>query len=172
VAGKEGRSRFLARVLGSIPTDVRTVAAPFVRRVLLAVAVGAMSVLATVVPAAAQTATTPPARGVAPRLVADTSDVTVTLKAKRYQWYRAKVTLRQWRSSTHGHHISYRESHDVCSAVSADGRFRGKWQMTVSLWQGHGGLNYAKSPDKATCVEQDHVARRVWVASWWWPWGG
>ena len=99
-------------------------------------------------------------------------DVTTTTKAQRSATYRAKVTLARWQASTHGKRISWRESHDVCAAMSADGRFRGKWQMTQSLWDAHGGRAFARSPQRATCQEQDRIARRVWVASWWWPWGG
>jgi hypothetical protein len=99
-------------------------------------------------------------------------DVTTTTKAQKSITYRKSVTLRQWRASKHGQAISYRESHNVCSAVSANGRYRGKWQMTQALWSAHGGLTFAKRPQGATCREQDRVARRIWVRSWWWPWGG
>jgi hypothetical protein len=99
-------------------------------------------------------------------------DVTTTTKAQKSVIYRKAVTLRQWRASRHGQDISYRESHNVCSAVSADGRYRGKWQMTQSLWSAHGGLRFAKTPQRATCRQQDRVARRIWVQTWWWPWGG
>ena len=100
------------------------------------------------------------------------ADVTTTAKAQRSPTYRATVTLAQWQASRHGKRIAWRESHNVCTAVSADGRFRGKWQMTKSLWLTHGGRKFARTPQRATCLEQDTVARRVWVASWWWPWGG
>jgi len=100
------------------------------------------------------------------------SDVTTSVRAKKSSTYRATVTLAQWQASKHGKQIAMRESHDVCTAMSADGRFRGKWQMTKSLWLAHGGRTFARSPQKATCAEQDKVARRVWVQSWWWPWGG
>jgi hypothetical protein len=100
------------------------------------------------------------------------SDVTTTAKAQTSFAFRKTVTLAQWRASRHGKQISWRESHNVCTAVSSDGKFRGKWQMTQALWLAHGGRNFARTPQKATCREQDTVARRVWVRSWWWPWGG
>lgn len=99
-------------------------------------------------------------------------DATVTRKAKLSLAYRQSIGLRSWRASAHGHEISWRESHDVCSAVNPSGQFRGKWQMTRSLWVSHGGRQFARLPDRATCREQDRVARRVWVEQWWWPWGG
>ncbi len=100
------------------------------------------------------------------------SDVTVTSKAQKSITFRKTITLAQWQASRHGKRIAWRESHNVCTAVSRDGRFLGKWQMSESLWRANGGRTYARTPQKATCREQDTVARRVWVQSWWWPWGG
>ena len=100
------------------------------------------------------------------------TDVTTTTRAQKSIAYRKTVTLLQWQASRHGKAISYRESHNVCTAVSADRRYRGKWQMSQSLWSAHGGLTFARTPQRATCKEQDTVARRIWVRSWWWPWGG
>jgi hypothetical protein len=110
--------------------------------------------------------------GVASAQTQAVTDLTVTPKAQKSIAYRKTVTLPQWQASKHGRAISFRESHNVCTAVSADGRFRGKWQMSQSLWSAHGGLTFAKTPQRATCKEQDTVARRIWVRSWWWPWGG
>jgi hypothetical protein len=103
---------------------------------------------------------------------ATVADVTTTSKAQKSIAFRKTVTLTQWQASRHGKRIAWRESHNVCTAVSQDGRFLGKWQMTESLWRAHGGGTFARTPQKATCREQDTVARRVWVQSWWWPWGG
>ena len=72
----------------------------------------------------------------------------------------------------HGRGVAYRESHLSCTVVSANGSWRGKWQMTTSLWKSYGGLTYAATPEKASCLAQDKVAYRVWIASWWGPWGG
>jgi hypothetical protein len=100
------------------------------------------------------------------------SDVTVTRRAKLHQPYRQTITLRVWRRSPHGHSISWRESHNTCSAVNPNGRYRGKWQMSSSLWNAYGGRAFARTADRATCHQQDIVARRIWVDQWWWPWGG
>lgn len=100
------------------------------------------------------------------------TDPTITRKAKVSQAHRQTIGFRTWRASSHGHSISWRESHDVCSAVNPSGAYRGKWQMTRSLWRSYGGRQYARLPDRATCRQQDVVARRIWVDQWWWPWGG
>lgn len=99
-------------------------------------------------------------------------DPTVTKKAKHSQAHRETIRLKAWQSSAYGKSISWRESHNVCTAVNPSGEHRGKWQMTRSLWRAYGGREFAKTPDRATCRQQDRVARRVWVDQWWWPWGG
>jgi hypothetical protein len=99
-------------------------------------------------------------------------DATITRKARLSQEHRASIDLATWRASKHGHDISWRESHDQCHVVSSDGSYRGKWQMSRSLWRAYGGRKFARTPERATCKEQDRIARRVWIAQWWWPWGG
>lgn len=99
-------------------------------------------------------------------------DPTTTRKARTSQQHRATIDLKTWQASRHGKAISWRESHDVCRAVSPDGRHRGKWQMSRPLWRDYGGRKFARVANRATCKEQDLVARRVWVDQWWWPWGG
>ena len=99
-------------------------------------------------------------------------DLTVTPKAKHSQAYRATVHLKAWRGSPHGQEISWRESNNVCHVVNPSGANRGKWQMTLALWRAYGGREFARYPERARCIEQDRVARRVWVDQWWWPWGG
>jgi len=108
--------------------------------------------------------------GIVPAHAAE--DMTVSRKAKLSQAYRSTVDLTTWRASSHGQDISWRESHNVCSVVNSTGSNRGKWQMTLSLWRGYGGRQFARYPERATCKEQDRVARRVWIDQWWWPWGG
>ena len=99
-------------------------------------------------------------------------DPTVTRKARISQHHRTTIDLKTWKSSAHGQDISRRESGNVCSAVSSGGDYRGKWQMSRSLWRSYGGRQFARVPNRATCGEQDRVARQVWVDQWWWPWGG
>lgn len=103
---------------------------------------------------------------------ASADDATTTRKAKHSQAHRASIDLKTWQRSKHGRAISWRESNNVCRIVSASGEHHGKWQMTQTLWRSYGGRKYAKSADRATCLEQDKVARRIWVDNWWWPWGG
>ena len=99
-------------------------------------------------------------------------DPTVTRRARLSEKHRTSIDIKTWRAAPHGKDISWRESHDVCSAVSANGDHLGKWQMTLSLWRGFGGRHFARSPERASCHEQDRVARRIWIDQWWWPWGG
>jgi hypothetical protein len=100
------------------------------------------------------------------------ADPTLTAAAKSSKGARATLPFLTWAASVHGRGIAYRESHLSCTVVSANGSWRGKWQMTASLWKSYGGLTYAATPEKASCLAQDKVAYRVWIASWWGPWGG
>jgi hypothetical protein len=99
-------------------------------------------------------------------------DPTLTAPAKASKAARAALPFVTWAASVHGRGIAYRESHLSCTVVSANGSWRGKWQMTKSLWKSYGGLTYAATPEKASCLAQDKVAYRVWIVSWWGPWGG
>ena len=85
---------------------------------------------------------------------------------------RARYTFVAWQTSVHGRGIAYRESHLSCTALSRTGVYRGKWQMTLSLWRANGGLAFAATPERASCLNQDKVAYRIWVRSGWRPWGG
>ena len=85
---------------------------------------------------------------------------------------RAKYGFARWQGSVHGRGIAYRESHLSCTALSRTHAYRGKWQMTLSLWRANGGLAFAAAPERASCLNQDKVAYRIWVRSGWRPWGG
>ncbi len=100
------------------------------------------------------------------------ADPTLSAAAKTSWGVRAALPFATWAASVHGRGIAYRESHLSCTVVAASGSWRGKWQMTKSLWKAYGGLAYAATPEKASCLAQDKVAYRVWVVSWWGPWGG
>jgi hypothetical protein len=100
------------------------------------------------------------------------ADPTLSAANKASKSTRAALPFLTWAASVHGRGIAYRESHLSCTVVSASGSWRGKWQMTTSLWKSYGGLTYAATPEKASCLAQDKVAYRVWIASWWRPWGG
>jgi len=100
------------------------------------------------------------------------TDTTLSYANKTSKSTRATMPFLTWAASVHGRGIAYRESHLSCTVVSSSGSWRGKWQMTTSLWKAYGGLAYAATPEKATCLAQDKVAFRVWITSWWGPWGG
>ena len=100
------------------------------------------------------------------------ADPTLSAANKASKTTRATLPFLTWAVSVHGRGVAYRESHLSCTVVSANGSWRGKWQMTTSLWKSYGGLTYAATPEKASCLAQDKVAYRVWIASWWGPWGG
>jgi hypothetical protein len=100
------------------------------------------------------------------------ADSTLSYANKTSKATRATMPFLTWAASVHGRGIAYRESHLSCTVVSYNGSWRGKWQMTTSLWRTYGGLTYAATPEKASCLAQDKVAYRVWIASWWGPWGG
>lgn len=101
-----------------------------------------------------------------------TSDPTMTATMRKSQAARSDLAFEVWITSAHGKAIARRESGGLCTAVSASGAYRGKWQMGTWFWKNYGGLKYAETPDKASCLEQDRVAYKGWVDSWWNPWGG
>jgi hypothetical protein len=101
-----------------------------------------------------------------------TSDPTMTATMRKSQAARSDLAFEVWITSAHGKAIARRESGGRCTAVSASGAYRGKWQMGTWFWKNYGGLKYAETPDKASCLEQDRVAYKGWVDSWWNPWGG
>jgi len=100
------------------------------------------------------------------------NDSTLSSTYRASKTARATMPFLTWQSSVHGHGISYRESHNSCTVLSPTGAWRGKWQMSTALWKANGGLTYAATPDKASCLAQDKVAYRIWIRSWWSPWGG
>jgi len=99
-------------------------------------------------------------------------DPTMTAAARGSRAAREAVPFAVWRSSAHARMIVARESGGSCTAVSRSGAYRGAWQMGAPFWRSFGGLAFAPTPDQATCGEQDYVAYRGWLASWWSPWGG
>lgn len=99
-------------------------------------------------------------------------DPTMTAAARGSRAAREAVPFAVWRNSAHARMIVARESGGSCTAVSRSGAYRGAWQMGAPFWRSFGGLAFAPTPDQATCGEQDYVAYRGWIASWWTPWGG
>ncbi|MFN8169110.1 MAG: transglycosylase family protein [Candidatus Nanopelagicales bacterium] len=100
------------------------------------------------------------------------ADPTMTAEMKRSQSARSALAFEVWLTSTKGKSIVRRESGGRCTAVNPSGAYRGKWQMGSWFWKNYGGLKYASTPDRASCLEQDRVAYKGWVDSWWNPWGG
>ena len=105
-------------------------------------------------------------------VVTATSDPTMSATMRSSRAARLALGLAAWQSSAHGRAIAQRESGGRCTAVSAGGAYRGKWQVSATFWSGNGGTAFAVSADRATCAQQDLVAYRGWVTSWWMPWGG
>lgn len=104
--------------------------------------------------------------------VAPVGDPTMTSAARSTRTARDAIPPALWSTSAHGRAIVRRESGGRCSVVSAGGLYRGKWQMSSALWRAYGGTAFATTADRATCAEQDQVAYKVWLTSWWRPWGG
>lgn len=146
---------------------------PHVRRALSLA--GAALVGVTVLVGAPQAATAAPAVPAAAPVpasvpAASSGDPTVTRAARTSRSSRGKVSVRAWANSPTAKRIVRRESRGNCRAVSSGGTYRGKWQMSPTFWRHYGGRKYAATPDRASCAQQDIVAHRGWVASWWRPW--
>jgi peptidoglycan hydrolase-like protein with peptidoglycan-binding domain len=105
-------------------------------------------------------------------VVTATSDPTMTATMRDSRAARLALGLAAWQSSAHGKAIAVRESGGRCTAVSPSGAYRGKWQVSATFWKANGGTSFAATADQATCAQQDLVAYRGWVTSWWMPWGG
>jgi hypothetical protein len=146
------------------------------RRLSVAVLASACCVGLVVVPVSPSAAFAPDGPGGAvtetgPK-APSSGDPTMTVKARKSRAFRATIPRSEWVVSKHAKYVAKRESHNNCRAVSPSGAYRGKWQMGAPFWSAFGGKKYASKPDRATCAEQDAVAYRGWVASWWHPWGG
>jgi hypothetical protein len=100
------------------------------------------------------------------------SDPTLTTRMLTSPTARRTMSFALWRSSVHGYGISYREAKLTCTAVSPGGLYRGKWQMSATLWRAYNGLHFAKTANAASCLQQDAVAFGVWRSNGWKPWGG
>jgi hypothetical protein len=126
--------------------------------------------LGSTAPASAFTISGP--GGAVPPPPASKVDPTMTADAKASAAYRKTIALSTWVSSPHAKAVVKRESGGNCKAVSPSGLYRGKWQLSAGFWKSYGGTRYASKADQASCAQQDTVAYRGWVASWWRPWGG
>lgn len=97
-------------------------------------------------------------------------DPTNTKKMKRSRAARESVPVRVWATSWTATQIAYDESRNNCKDVSANGVYRGKWQMDAHFWKTYGGLKFASRPDLATCEQQDIVAHNGWISRHYQPW--
>ena len=84
---------------------------------------------------------------------------------------RASVSFEVWIASPTALKVIKKESKGNCKAIGGKGKYRGKWQVNAGFWKSYGGLQFAKTADKATCEQQDQVAYRGWLARGWQPWG-
>lgn len=97
-------------------------------------------------------------------------DVTNTADARNHRSFRESVPFEVWISSTTSKRILKAESNGRCRAVNPSGKYRGRWQMDADFWRVYGGLDFAPTPDQASCDEQDIVAYQGWLSRWWQPW--
>lgn len=131
---------------------------------------GAALIGVTALVGAPQAANAAPAAAATSAPTASGGDPTVTRAARTSRASRGKVSVRAWANSATARRIVHRESRGNCRAVSRGGTYRGKWQMSRTFWNHYGGRKYAATADRASCAQQDIVAHRGWVASWWRPW--
>ncbi|MCH9816888.1 MAG: peptidoglycan-binding protein [Actinomycetia bacterium] len=97
-------------------------------------------------------------------------DITTTTAARTSRSHRSTISISQFVNSATAKHVVQRESGGNCAIVSANGKWHGKWQMDANFWSAYGGLAFATKASKATCAEQDIVARAGWIDRWWNPW--
>ena len=83
---------------------------------------------------------------------------------------RKKVNFSNWVSSPTAKYVKRIESRGNCKATGGNGKYQGTWQVNADFWKTYGGKKYASKASKATCLEQDLVAYRGWLARGWSPW--
>lgn len=109
-------------------------------------------------------------RALGSRVIPPSIDVTTTEEARTSRRHRRSIGVRAFVRSPTARKVVQRESSGQCDVLSPGGTYRGKWQMDADFWSSYGGRNYAATPDRATCAQQDVVAYRGWVDRWWQPW--
>ena len=83
---------------------------------------------------------------------------------------RKKISFEVWVKSPTAKYLKKVESSNNCKAIGAKGKYQGTWQVDAGFWKTYGGLKYAPKASKATCLEQDLVAYKGWLARGWSPW--
>jgi hypothetical protein len=83
---------------------------------------------------------------------------------------RKKISFEVWVKSPTAKYLKRIESTNNCKAVGYKGKYLGTWQVNAGFWKTYGGKKYASKANKATCLEQDLVAYKGWLARGWSPW--
>jgi hypothetical protein len=83
---------------------------------------------------------------------------------------RKKISFEVWVKSPTAKYLKRIESTNNCKAVWYKGKYLGTWQVNAGFWKTYGGKKYASKANKATCLEQDLVAYKGWLARGWSPW--
>lgn len=83
---------------------------------------------------------------------------------------RKKISFEVWVDSPTAKYLKKKESNNNCKSTGSKGKYQGTWQMNAGFWKTYGGKKYASKASKATCMEQDLVAYKGWLARGWSPW--
>lgn len=83
---------------------------------------------------------------------------------------RKKISFEVWVNSPTAKYLKKVESNNNCKSTGGNGKYQGTWQMNAGFWKTYGGKKYASKASKATCMEQDLVAYKGWLARGWSPW--
>jgi len=83
---------------------------------------------------------------------------------------RKKISFEVWVESPTTKYLKKVESNNNCKSTGGNGKYQGTWQMNAGFWKTYGGKKYASKASKATCMEQDLVAYKGWLARGWSPW--
>jgi len=83
---------------------------------------------------------------------------------------RKKISFEVWVDSPTAKYLKKVESNNNCKSTGAKGKYQGTWQVNAGFWKTYGGKKYASKASKATCMEQDLVAYKGWLARGWSPW--
>jgi hypothetical protein len=83
---------------------------------------------------------------------------------------RKKISFEAWVNSPTAKYLKKVESRNNCKAIGGKGKYQGTWQVNAGFWKTYGGLKYAPKASQATCLEQDLVAYKGWLARGWSPW--
>jgi hypothetical protein len=83
---------------------------------------------------------------------------------------RKKISFEVWVKSPTVKFLKKVESNNNCKSTGGNGKYQGTWQVNAGFWKTYGGKKYASKASKATCLEQDLVAYKGWLARGWSPW--